>query len=434
MKPTSLTSRITLIAGLASVAVTATACGGDDGGGDAASGGPVTVTYWSSTDGAKETAQAFNKTHKNVKVKFAEIPAGPDGVTKLSNAVKAQNGPDVATMDYSALPEFASQGNLTDLSDAAGPLVKGKFPANMRSLVTLGGKTWAVPFDVTPLELYYRKDLFKKYGVEVPRTWADFKKAAETVKKKDPKVRITNFGGGDPAIMAGLAWQAGAKWFTTSGNSWKVRMRDTASMKVADYWTGLVKDDLVSKTPLWAPEETKERASGKTAAFIGAAWSAGGMKTTYGDAKGKWGIAPLPSWDGEPASAMYGGTSYVVPKGSGKTEAAAQFIEWVTTTEAGIKARFESAKAPSSALPANDEMRKVAAETYDASYWGKDTDPYAIASTAADSIVPGWTWSPVQGQVLAAMQKTAAGFDQGQAAGQRAAEKGIKERGLNLAK
>ncbi|MET7844904.1 sugar ABC transporter substrate-binding protein [Streptomyces sp. NPDC005356] len=434
MKPTSRTSRIALLAAVASLALAATACGGSDGGNDVKSGGkPVTITYWSATAGAKETAAAFNKSHQDVKVKFAEVPAGPDGVTKLSNAIKGGNAPDVATMDYSELPEFASQGNLTDLSKVAGDTVKHKFPEGVQSLVNLGGKTWAVPFDITPLELYYRADLFKKYGVDVPNTWADYQKAAETIKKKNPAVRITNFGGNDPAIMAGLAWQAGAKWYATSGNAWKVNMQDSASTKVADFWTNLVTKDLVSKTPLWAPEETKERASGKVVSFIGAAWSAGGMSTTYGDTKGKWAIAPLPTWDGKPATGMYGGTSYIVPKG-GKAEAASEFIDWVTTSKAGLKARFTSLKAPSSALPANAEMRAVAAQSYDKSFFPAGVDPYRIASAAADTIVPGWTWSPVQQQVNAAMNKSAADFAKGQAEGQKAAETAVNERGLSLAK
>ncbi|MFG3103670.1 ABC transporter substrate-binding protein [Streptomyces sp. NPDC048182] len=432
MKTTSPVSRLALLAALASVALTATACGGG-GGDDAAAGKPVTITYWSATAGAKETAEAFNRTHKDVRVKFAEVPAGPDGAAKLTNAIKGNSAPDVATMDYSALPEYASQGNLTDLTGAAGDLVDQKFPEGVRSLVELGNRTWAVPFDVTPLELYYRRDLFTKYGIEVPKTWDEFRKAAEAIKKKDPHARITNFGGNDPAIVAGLAWQAGAKWFATSGDAWKVDMEDPASKKVANYWTGLVDDGLVSRTPLWAPEETKQRADGTLLSFVGAAWSAGGMPTTYGAAKGKWAIAPLPTWDGRPATGMYGGTSYIVPKGSDKTDAAVEFIEWVTTSEAGVKARFTSQKTPSSALPANPAMRAVAARSFDRSFFPADVDPYKIAAQAADTLVTGWTWSPVQQQVLAAMNKTAADFSKGQSAGQQAAEQAIKDRGLNLA-
>ncbi|NEE20828.1 sugar ABC transporter substrate-binding protein, partial [Streptomyces sp. SID7499] len=87
------TSRLALAASAASLALLATACGGGSGS-DASGPGdgkPVTLTFWSSALGAKETADAFNKTQKGIKVKFSLVPAGPEGVTKLSNAVKGGN-------------------------------------------------------------------------------------------------------------------------------------------------------------------------------------------------------------------------------------------------------------------------------------------------------------------------------------------------------
>ncbi|MFC7303081.1 ABC transporter substrate-binding protein [Streptomyces monticola] len=427
-------SRIALTASLASLTLLATACGGgDEGSGKAGADGPVTLTYWSATNGAKETVEAFNKSQKNIKVRFSLIPAGPEGVTKLSNAVKGGNAPDVATMDYSALPEYASEGNLEDLSEVAGSTVEKQFPDNIRSLVNLGGKTWAVPFDVTPIELFYRKDIFKKHGVEVPKTWDDYRKAAEKINKADPEVKITNFGGGDPALLAGLSWQTGAKWYGTSGDAWKVDIDGAASKKVAAYWDGLLKDGLASKTPLWGEGEAKERATGKVATIVGAAWSAGNFSTSYPDSKGKWGIAPIPTWDGKPATGMYGGTSFVVPKGSENTEAAAEFIKWVTTDPAAMTARLKSQKTPSSALPANEAMRAVAAKEFDGSYF-PGQDVYKLAGEAADSIVPGWTWGPVQAKVIQAQTTTGANHTRALTDGQSAGEKAVKERGLKLTK
>ncbi len=277
MSRTHRTTRLALAASAASLALLATACGGGSGPDAQAPGDgkPVTLTFWSATAGAKETAEAFNKTQSDIKVQFSLVPAGPEGVTKLSNAVKGGNAPDIATMDYSALPEYASEGNLENLTASSGELVKKEFPEAVQSLVNLGGSTWAVPFDVTPIQLYYRKDLFQKHGVEVPTTWAEYRTAAEKIHRADPGLTITNFGGGDPALLSGLAWQAGAQWYGTKGDAWKVNIDDPASRKVAAYWDGLLKDGLASKTPLWGEGETKERATGKVATIIGAAWSAG---------------------------------------------------------------------------------------------------------------------------------------------------------------
>ncbi|MET9700272.1 sugar ABC transporter substrate-binding protein [Streptomyces sp. NPDC006529] len=431
-------SRLALTASVASLALLATACGaGKEGTGTAAepvgsADQPVTITYWSSSAGAQQTADAFNKTHPNIRVTFSAVPGGPDGAAKLSNAVKGGNAPDIATMDYSSLPEFASGGNLEDLSATSGTLVAEKFPKAVQSLVALGGRTWAVPFDVTPLELFYRKDIFEKHGVAVPTTWDEYEQAAEKINKADPSVRITNFGGGDPAVLAGLSWQAGAHWYGTEGDRWKVAINDPASRKVASYWNGLLASGLASKTPLWGEGEAKERSSGQVATVIGAAWTAGTFLASYPDLKGKWGIAPLPTWDGKPATGMYGGTSYIVPKGSKHTRAAAEFIAWVTTDPEAVKARLSSLKAPSSALPANPEMRAAAAKLFDTSYFAGQ-DPYALAGAAADTIVPGWTWGPTHLQVNAAQNAAGADHLKALSEGQSAAEKAITSRGLGLA-
>ncbi|MFI5828863.1 ABC transporter substrate-binding protein [Streptomyces sp. NPDC051578] len=436
-RPPRRPGRAVLTSSAVAVVLLATACGGGgqaapDSGAAGAAQGPVTITYWSSSAGAQQTADAFNKTHPGIQVRFSAVPGGPDGATKLANAVKGGNAPDVATMDYCALPEFASGGNLEDLSATSGTLVTEKFPAAVQSLVKLGGRTWAVPFDVTPLELFYRKDIFEKYGVAVPKTWDEYEAAAERIHQADPSVRITNMGGGDPAVLTGLSWQAGAKWYGTQGDKWKVAIDDPASRKVAEYWNRLMASGVVSKTPLWGEGEAKERSSGQVATVIGAAWTAGTFLVNYPDLKGKWGIAPLPSWDGGAATGMYGGTSYIVPKGSKQTKAAAEFIRWVTTEPEAIRARLSSLTSPSSALPANPEMRAEAAKLFDASYF-EGQDPYAVAGEAAAAIVPGWSWGPAQLQVNAAQGAAGPDMVKALSEGQSAAEKAIRDRGLGLA-
>ena len=73
----------------------------------------------------------------------------PDGYSKLFDAFKAGNGPDVFNCEYDMLPEFVSQdlaANLTSYIDAA---VQSELGSAL-PLTTLGGSTWAVPIDVEP--------------------------------------------------------------------------------------------------------------------------------------------------------------------------------------------------------------------------------------------------------------------------------------------
>ncbi|MFJ4830842.1 ABC transporter substrate-binding protein [Streptomyces sp. NPDC088747] len=434
MKPARRTPRLALTASLGCLALLATACGGGDGGTSGTSDGkPVTLTMWSWMVGSKDVVDEFNATHKDIQVEYTEITGGTDGYSKIDSAIEAGNAPDVVGMEYAMLPEFASQGNLEDLTEQSGELVES-FPESLRSLVTPGGRTWGVPFDVTPQLLYYRTDLFEKAGVKVPTTWAEFEKAAEKIKAADKNVRILNAPkGGDIPFVNGLAWQAGSEGFGVKGDAWTVRVDDEPARKVASFWDGLVRDDLVLNHPAWSEEESTARKKGQVAAFVGAPWSGAGLISQTPEQKGEWAVAPLPTWDGRAATGTWGGTSFAVPKGSEHTDAAAEFIEWLTTDPAAMKARLANAEAPSSVLPADPGLQKVAAQEFAAAsgnYFANDL--YEIAAAQVDTIVTGWTWGPVQGSVNEAFESAVAkgGWTGGFAAAQRAAVDALEDRGL----
>ncbi|MFD0372812.1 ABC transporter substrate-binding protein [Streptomyces sp. NPDC127114] len=388
----SRTTRV--IAGAATALAVLTACGG---GGDTAEGSPdapVTITFWGWAKGSKDVVDAFNASHKNIQVKFEEIPSGTaGGYAKISNAVKAGNAPDLVSVEYASLPEFVSSGALQDIGDEFTEQDRARLLPQAVELTTLGGKSWAVPFDAAPQAFYYRKDLFAKYQVAVPRTWDEFKSAAEKVKKADAKARIATFFPDDPTTFEAMAWQAGAQWFKAENDTWKIDTTDPATTKVAAYWQGLLDADLVHKDASFTPEWTGSLKNGTTIGYLGASWGAGVLKGTLPEQSGKWAVAPMPNW-GSPASGMLGGTSFAVTKDSRKKAAAVEFAEWMSTTEAGVKARIASGT--SSAFPAATALRPVAKSVFDASYYGGQ-DIYALFEEAGASIDDNWAWGPTTG-------------------------------------
>lgn len=394
---TSWTRKSPAIVGAATALAVLTACGGsgDDSSAPGADGKPVTITFWGWAKGSKEVVDAFNASHKDIQVTYEEIPSGnAGGYAKISNAVKADNAPDLVSIEYPSLPEFVSQGSLQDISAYVTDDIKKKMLPQAVELTTLGGKNWAVPFDAAPQTFYYRKDLFAKYDVEVPQTWDDFRGAAEKIKKADAKARIATFFPDDPTTFEAMAWQAGAQWFKAEDETWKVNTTDAATSKVADYWQGLLDDDLVRSNASFSPEWTNSLKSGGTVGYLGASWGAGVLKGTLPEQSGKWAVAPIPTWDGKPASGMLGGSTFAVTKGSKKTEAAVEFAAWMTTTEEGIKARIASGT--SSAFPAAAELRPAAQKAFDASYYGGQ-DIYQLFDDAGTSIRADWTWGPTTG-------------------------------------
>lgn len=425
-----------LVCSVAALGLLATGCGASDSGGPEAGKKTGEVTFWSFVKGSDEVAKAFNKAHPDIKVTFEAMPSGQEYYSKLTNAVKAGTVPDVAVVEYPQLPEFATQGKLEDVSEPLGPLVKERFPASARQLVELGGQTWGVPRDAAPLMLFYRQDFFKKHGIDVPTTWDEYRDMTQRVKKGDPKARGGVLYTDNPGQLTALAWQAGSQWFGTEKDAWKVSLDDAPAKKVADYWGDLARQDLVHSLSSLDPFWTSVQQS-RTVAYVCASWCAGAQQATVADQSGKWSVAPVPSWDGEPASAMYGGSSFVVPKGAKNSGAAAEFIKWITTDPEGMKAWVSSGT--SSMFPADPKLVAVAKSAYDSGYFGGQ-DVYDVGSRSYQAIAPGWEWGPVMGTTNTAIVDQLPKVAQGKArlydvlrAAQRDTAKDMERRGMKLA-
>ncbi|MBV2155680.1 ABC transporter substrate-binding protein [Kitasatospora sp. SUK 42] len=373
------------------------ACGGSSGGsgGDARSGQPVTLTFWGWAKGTKDVVAAFNASHPDIKVDYQEIPSGvAGGYAKISNAVKAGNAPDVFNVEYPQLPDFVSQGAVQDITSLVPDGLRAKYLPQAAELTTLGGREWALPLDAAPQAFYYRKDLFAQAGITPPKTWPEFRAAAEKLKQANPDTRIATFFPDDPSTFEAMAWQAGAHWFTGVDDTWNVDLDGTGTKQAADYWQQLIADDLVRVQPSFSQQWTASLQKGETAGYLGASWGGGVLEGTVPDESGKWAVAPVPSWDGSPASGMLGGTTFAVSKGSGKARAAVEFATWATTTPEGIRARIASGT--SSAYPAAPELVPVAQQAFKADFYGGQ-DVYALYLDAARSIRPNWQWGPAMG-------------------------------------
>jgi multiple sugar transport system substrate-binding protein len=371
--------------------------GTTDAGGSSepAPSGPVTITFWGWAKGTADVVKAFNDTHTDVKVNFEQIPSGiAGGYTKIANAAKAGNAPDLFNVEYAALPDFVTQGHVADISSLVSGDLKNKYMPQATELTTLGGKTWALPLDAAPQVFFYRKDIFEKAGVTAPKTWDEYRTAAQKLKAADPTTRIGTFFPDDASPLEAMVWQSGAKWFGTEGDSWKVDINGSESKKVIDFWQGLVADDLVRLQPSFSQQWTASLQKGETSAYAGAAWGGGVLKGLVPDQVGKWAVAPIPTWDGKPASGMLGGSTFAVSKNSKNGKAALKFAEWATTTPEGIQARIASGT--SSMFPASPDLVPVAKSAFKVDFYGGQ-DIYSVFVDAGKSIRQNWSWGPAMG-------------------------------------
>lgn len=400
------------------------------------SGKAVTITFWGWTRGSKQVADAFNASHKDVHVVFEQIPSGnAGGYAKISNAVKAGNEPDVFNVEYPMLPQYVSQGAVQDLTSQISSLTS-KFTEQSVQLTTIAGKDWALPLDADPQVFFYRKDVFTKYGIQVSTTWDEFKTAAQKIKSADPTARIATFFSDDPSTLEAMAWQAGASWFGSTGDSWKVGLRDATTQKVSAYWQSLIAADLVRVQPYSSQAYTAALQNSQTVGYLGAAWGAGALKSALSSQAGDWAVAPIPSWDGTPSGGMLGGSVFVVGKDSKNLAAAVEFSQWATTTPQGMQARIASGI--SSVYPADPALVPVAEQAFKTAFYGGQ-DIYSVFTGASAAIRPGWTWGPSMGVTNNALENALGGLtgggtlDQALQAGQSATVSDLRARGIQVA-
>ncbi|MER5633329.1 ABC transporter substrate-binding protein [Streptomyces nitrosporeus] len=388
--------RIVAVSTATALAATAllSGCGSsDDGEGEPAASGPASLTYWAWAPGLDKVADIWNKgpgKEAGITVTVKKQASGDDLVTKIITAAKAHKAPDLVQAEYQALPTLVSNDVLADISGEAGD-AKDAFAAGLWQQATLGSDAlYALPQDSGPLMFYYRQDLFQKFGLEVPTTWDEFAGTARALKKKSPDTDLTTFSSNDSGLFAGLAQQAGARWWTTDGDTWKVAIDDPATRKVADFWGGLVKEGAIDNQPMYTPAWNKALDTGKQIAWVSAVWAPGTLTTAAPSTKGKWAMAPLPQWTaGENVTGSWGGSSTAVTNDSENKKAAAAFAKWLNTDPAALAALVKE----SGVYPAATAAQTGGALSTAPDYFSNQPDFYTKAAEIARGTAPA-AWGP----------------------------------------
>lgn len=394
-----LTRRSLLAAALALPALAACAPAGPR-----STAGPTRITFWSALRGSRQVVEAFNKSQNRIVVDFQQIPSGQlGGYAKLSNAARAGNPPDIATIEYPQVPGFAIDGVLRDLTDLVGDRLRAKLLPQALGLTTFEGRVYTIPLDVEPMVLHYRADLFAQHGLTVPRTWEEFAELAKRIPGLPGQRRLVLFPTDGGTQFAAFSWQAGAQWFSTAGGAWRVSMLDGPTRRVAEYWQKLIDDRLVFTNALESKHADAQVGQGLVITRLTGAWDAGAQKNARPGQKGLWKIAPMPQWAGAAPEVVstHGGSTFAITQASAFPEAAMEFIEWQVSHPDALRARLSSGT--SSQFPAAPGLIEVGRAAFDRAYYGGQ-DIYQLFDEEARRIRHTWVWGPRMTATLRVMQ------------------------------
>jgi multiple sugar transport system substrate-binding protein len=354
----------------------------------AASGQKVTLTYWTWVPNMDKVVAIWNKAHPDIQVQVQTQAGGDAELTKLLTAAKAGNPPDLAQVEYQVLPTLVSNNYLANIAQYDASL-KDDFPAGNWNQVTLGSSAlYGVPQDAAPMALFYQPAAFKKYGLTVPTTWAQFAADAKKLHAKAPNVYLGTFSSADPGEFAGLTQQAGARWWSASGSTWTVGIDDTGSQQVASYWQGLVASGGVNNQPQWTAAWNKGMNDGQYIAWVSDVWAPGDFPADAPSGAGKWQMTGLPQWTANGDSVgNWGGSSTAVMAASKHQQAAAQFTAWLNTSPAATAALVTDG----GIYPADTSAES--ALTTPPPYFSDQPDFWTLAKQYAGQAA-GVTWGP----------------------------------------
>lgn len=393
--------------------LTATACGGggDTGSGTSSEGAAgscqpapagtkVELSFSSWVPGMQKTVDLWNSQNPDIQVKYKQVVGGNAGTYQsYFNQLKAGNAGDLGMVEFDSLPSFRIQDGLANIG-ACDP-VKTAAPKYVPWTIKQvsfdePGAVYAIPQDIGPLALYYRKDLFEKAGIPVPTTWDEFYTAAKTIKSEGGF--ITNFAADAPNLFAGLAWQNGAQWFSNADGKWKVNLADEKTTQVADYWTKMISEGLVDNKPALSNVQYKALDTGKEWTLIGAAWTAKLLETGAPNTSGKWAVAELPQWTpGAHAAGNWGGSTTVVWKNSKHPYEAAKFATWAFGSQEAFALNNKNGGQYPTTVEAQENL-PVLKQPSD--FYGGQVI-WTTFADAAKGVNENWQWGPTMTQTYA---------------------------------
>ncbi|WP_411342744.1 ABC transporter substrate-binding protein [Paenibacillus sp. WLX1005] len=148
-------------------------------------------------DTFKKLTDRFTELHPNITFDVQVMP-----VDKYNDNIKmkvaADDQPDIIFGRPQGMVDITKSGAFLDLSNE--PFMK-KVKSDYLPNVSYEGKVYGLPIDLMTNAVIYNKDLFKKAGVEVPKTYSDLVQAAKTLQSKG----ITPFA---------ASWKDGASYMS----------------------------------------------------------------------------------------------------------------------------------------------------------------------------------------------------------------------------
>jgi multiple sugar transport system substrate-binding protein len=277
----------------------------------------------------------FEKQNPNIKVELTVIPPA-DFDQKLEVAFASGAGPDVFNQDNFVLGQYYSAGIIAPVDLAAVGVASNddldkRYGSGIAG-VTLGGKIYGFPTEVSNYACVANKELWAKAGLnpatDAPKTWEQMVDVATklTVRDKDgnPVQRGFDFNWSAPIFM----WLTFNSMVDQLGGTLVDETKYTANLnspqvaKTLGYWS-----DWVNKYKLGGPQYTQSRDAFLAKELATECTFGSWGKGQFQEAKIDYAFFPAPRWKDGPVDTGFNSYAYYMMVNA-RTDAAKQPAAW----------------------------------------------------------------------------------------------------------
>jgi multiple sugar transport system substrate-binding protein len=281
----------------------------------------------------------FMQQNPGIRVQDETLPASTDEQHQfyVVNLEGKSADFDVLALDVIWVPEFARAGWLRDLSPLFAPQEKNAFFPGPLQAVTIDHRFYAVPWYIDAGLLYYRKDLLKKHGRPVPKTWPELVKTAQDITAREKGLYGFIWQGkqyeGLVCNVLEFLWSNGGAVLENGRPAINSRQNVEALGFMRDL---IVKDGVTPALVATAMEETTRNIFGGGKALFMRnwpyAWNIFNRKGSL--VRGNVGVSALPSFPGHRSVSTLGGWQLGVNRYSKNPDAANKLVRFLTSAAA----------------------------------------------------------------------------------------------------
>ncbi|MGE7604586.1 extracellular solute-binding protein [Peribacillus sp. NPDC097675] len=168
-------------------------CSGSDKAGNESDSKDKTITFmhlWPAGSSKQQNLivtdiiKQYEAENKDVKIKV-EVLENEQYKNKMKVLSSSNELPDVGfTWAAGYMTPFVKGGLFAELDDVLDDGLKDSFVSGTTEAYALEGKTYGLPLELNIAPIYYNKEIFKKYNLEVPQTYEEFQKIVKTLAAK----------------------------------------------------------------------------------------------------------------------------------------------------------------------------------------------------------------------------------------------------------